>query len=139
MVMGAGIVTGFIATRPSPCCGDAKPFASIYHEPLSRLDVVLTAGDGHAFAVIAQDPLLQRPGVLHDPAELSYRAQRPVWGYLTWLGSFGQAGLTGWVLVVLSVLACGSACGVASCFFVQRRRCAWWALIVPRVAPYTPT
>lgn len=134
MIMAAAIVAGFIATRPSPCCGDAKPFASIYHEPLSRLDVVLTAGDGHAFAVIAQDPLLQRPSVLHDPAELAYRAQRPVWGYLTWMGSFGQAGLTGWVLVVLTVLACGSACAVASRLFVQRSRSPWWALIVPLAA-----
>jgi hypothetical protein len=133
MVMATGIVAGFIATRPSPCCGDEVPFASIYREPLSRLDVVLTAGDGHAFAVIAQDPLLRRPEVLRDPAELSYRSQRPVWGYLTWAGSLGQAELTGWVLVVLTVLACGFACAVAAVFLVERGRSAWWALFVPLV------
>jgi hypothetical protein len=133
MLMASVIVAGFIATRPSPCCGDQKPFASIYREPLSRLDVVLTAGDGHAFAVIAQDPLLQRPTVLKDPAELSYRAQRPVWGYLTWAGSFGQAGLTGWVLVVLAVLGCGFATAVAGILLQRRARSAWWALLVPLV------
>ena len=133
MLIAAIVVAGFIATRPSPCCGDQVPFASIYREPLSRLDVVLTAGDGHAFAVIAQDPLLQRPDVLRDPAELSYRAQRPVWGYLTWAGSFGQAEATGWVLVVLTVLACGFACAVAAVFLLQRGRSAWWALLVPLI------
>jgi hypothetical protein len=131
MLVGTGIVGAFIATRPSPCCGDQRPFASIYHEPLSRLDVVLTAGDGHAFAVIAQDPLLQRPEVLEDPADLAYRAQRPVWGYLTWVGSLGQARFTGWVLAVLTVLSCGSACAMAAVLLLQRARSPWWALLVP--------
>jgi hypothetical protein len=133
MLLAAVVVGAFIATRPSPCCGDQQPFASIYREPLSRLDVVLTAGDGHAFAVIAQDPLLRRPEVLQDPAELAYRAQRPVWGYLTWAGSLGQADLTGWVLVVLTVLACGAACAVAGVFLGQRGKSAWWALFVPLI------
>jgi hypothetical protein len=138
-LLGAAVVFGFIAAQPSPCCGDLKPYASIYHEPLSRIDAVLTEGDGHAFAVIARDPLLQRPWVMRDPAELTYRAQRPVWGYLAWIGSVGQPQLTGWVLAVLTVLSCGGACAVAGVFLAQRGRSAWWALVVPVVGFETLT
>jgi hypothetical protein len=130
MVLGATIVVGFIVTRPSPCCGDEKPYVSIYREPLSRMDVVLTSGDGQAFAVIAQDPLLQRPSVMSNPAEFVYRAQRPVWGYLAWIGSAGQRQLTGWILAILAVLSCGAVCAVAALLLAQRGRSPWWGLVV---------
>ena len=137
--MGVAAIFGFLASRESPCCGSRKPYASIYHEPLSQLDVALTGGDGHAFAVIAQDPLLSRPGVLREPAEFTYRAQRPAWGYLTWIASAGQSRLTGWVLVVLTVLSCGGACAITSLLLVERGRSPWWSLVVPVAAFETLT
>jgi hypothetical protein len=107
------------------------PYASIYHDPLSPLDVALTGGDGHAFAVIAQDPTLSRPSVLREPAEFTYRAQRPTWGYLTWAASLGQSRFTGWTLVVLTVLSAGAACAVVARLLAERGRSMWWALVVP--------
>lgn len=138
-LLGAAISFGFIASTRSPCCGDLKPYASIYHEPLSQLDVALTSGDGHAFAVIAQDPLLSRPWVLREPAEFTYRAQRPVWGYLTWMVAAGQSRFTGWVLVILTTLSCGAACAIVGLLLVQRGRSPWWSLVVPAAGLETLT
>jgi hypothetical protein len=129
MVLGAVAVFGFLASRKDE--PDLVPFASIYHQPLSQLDVALTGGDGHAFAVIAEDPTLSRPSVLREPAEFAYRAQRPAWGYLTWMASAGQARFTGWVLVGLTILSCGAACAVASLLLLDRGRSPWWGLLVP--------
>jgi hypothetical protein len=131
MLLGTIAVFGFLASRETPAPGTMVPFASIYHDPLSKLDVMLAGGDGHAFAVIAQDPTLSRPSVLREPQEFSYRAQRPVWGYLTWAASLGQARFTGWVLVALTILSCGGASAVAAYLLWQRGRSQWWALIVP--------
>ena len=132
--LGAVATLGFIASQRPECCGRLVPFASIYHDPLSKLDVALTGGDGHAFAVIAQDPTLSRPQVLREPAEFSYRAQRPLWGYLTWAVSGGQSRFTGWTLVVLTILSCGAACAGVALLLAERGRSMWWSLVVPVAA-----
>jgi len=131
MLVGGAMVFAFLASRETPAPGTMVPFASIYHDPLSKLDVALTGGDGHAFAVIAQDPTLSRPSVLREPSEFAYRAQRPVWGYLTWAASVGQSRFTGWTLVVLVILSCGAACAVVGQLLAERGRSPWWSLIVP--------
>jgi hypothetical protein len=138
-LIGAALLFTFLASRPIPPPGTMVPFASIYHDPLSKLDVMLTGGDGHAFAVIAEDPTLSRPDVLRVPKEFAYRAQRPVWGYLTWAVSGGQARFTGWALVALTILSCGAACAVAGWLLLARGRSAWWALLVPLVGFETLT
>jgi hypothetical protein len=130
-ILGAVFVFSFLQSRETPPRGTMVPFASIYHDPLSKLDVLLTGGDGHAFAVIAEDPTLSRPSVLREPQEFAYRAQRPVWGYLTWAVSLGQARFTGWVLIALTIVSCGLAAAVTAFLLAQRGRSQWWALIVP--------
>jgi hypothetical protein len=139
VLLGGAMVFGFLASRQTPAPGTMVPFASIYHDPLSKLDVALTGGDGHAFAVIAQDPTLSRPSVLREPAEFAYRAQRPVWGYLTWAASAGQSRFTGWTLVVLVILSCGAACAIVALLLAERGRSVWWALVVPFVGFETLT
>jgi hypothetical protein len=134
MLLGAIAVFAVLETRPIPPRGTTTPFAKIYHDPLSKLDVMMLGGDGHAFAVIAQDPTLSRPNVLSVPQEFSYRAQRPIWGYLAWAGSLGQARLTSWVLLMLTILSCGTACATAGYLLRQRGASAWWALVVPFLA-----
>ena len=62
MLLATVAIFGFLASQQTPAPGTMVPYASIYHDPLSKLDVALTGGDGHAFAVIAQDPSLSRPG-----------------------------------------------------------------------------
>lgn len=83
------------------------------------LNVMLAQGDGQAFAALATDPSLARPemfaGQTADSAvgvEAAYRAQRPLLGYLAWLGSFGQPGLVNYALLALSIL--GSAAMAAT-------------------------
>jgi hypothetical protein len=137
--LGAVVAVGYVAGQPQPCCGDQRPFFSILKSPLSRIDAVLAEGDGLAFAAIAQDPLMRRPEVLEDPRDYAYREQRPVWGYLTWAASFGQAGLTGWALVVLTILSCGFATGVTGLLLMDRQRSTWWALLVPLIGFETLT
>jgi hypothetical protein len=127
MLLGTVAIFGFLASRKDE--PNLVPYASIYHQPLSQLDLALTGGDGHAFAVIAQDPTLSRPQVLREPAEFTYRAQRPVWGYLTWIASGGQARFTGWVLVILTILSCGGACAIAGLLLLERGRSPWWGLL----------
>jgi len=103
---------------------------TLYHHPLSRVEAVLAEGDGQSFAALAQDPLLRRTDVMTPPGEFSYRAQRPVWGYLTWIGSGGQANLTPWVLAALTVLSCGAAVAAVGWLLRRRRVSPWWALLI---------
>jgi len=138
-LLGAAIAVGYVATQPSPCCGDLKPFVSILPVPLSRIDATLAEGDGHAFAAIAEDPLMRRPQVFQDPRDFAYREQRPVWGYLAWAGSLGGADRVGWVLLVLTVLSCGLATATTALLLLDRQRSTWWALLVPVVGFETLT
>ena len=138
-VIGAVVSIAFVASQPSPCCGDLKPFVSILPTPLSRIDATLAQGDGHAFAAIAEDPLMRRPEVFRDPRDFAYREQRPVWGYLAWAGSLGQPAAVGWAMVALTVLSCGLACGATALLVLDRARSAWWAMLVPVVGFETLT
>ncbi len=113
--LAAAVVVGYVDSQPSPCCGNERPYVALYHGPLSRIEAVLARGDGQSFAALAQDPLLLRPSVIRAPGKYAYRAQRPLWGYLAWAGSAGQAELTGWVLAVLTVLSCAARGGASSC------------------------
>lgn len=138
-LIGAAVAIGYVAGQPSPCCGDLKPFVSILPVPLSRIDATLAEGDGHAFAAIAEDPLMRRPEVFQDPRDFAYREQRPVWGYLAWAGSLGGADRVGWALLVLTVLSCGFATGATALLLLDRQRSTWWALLVPLVGFETLT
>lgn len=138
-LLGAAVSVAYVAGQPQPCCGSLKPFVSILPTPLSRIDATLAEGDGHAFAAIAEDPLMRRPEVFEDPRDFAYREQRPVWGYLAWVGSLGRAERVGWVLVVLTALSCGFATGVTGLLLLDRGRSAWWALLVPVVGFETLT
>jgi hypothetical protein len=138
-LLGAAVSVAYVAGQPQPCCGSQKPFVSILPVPLSRMDATLAQGDGHAFAAIAEDPLMQRPEVFRDPRDFAYREQRPVWGYLAWAGSLGRAGAVGWALLVLTALSCGLACAVTAALLMERGRSAWWAMVVPVVGFETLT
>lgn len=133
LLLGTVVVAATVASEPSPCCPGA-PYVSLYNRPLSRLDTVLARGDGQAFAALAQDPLLQRPSVIANRDDFAYRAQRPVWGELAWIGSLGQRGAVPWVLALLTIASCGAACAVGGLLLRERRVSPWWALLIPIVA-----
>ena len=128
VVIAAAIVLNLVdAARPDAGRG-REPYVTLYAHDRNHVEALLVSGDGQAFAALAQDPLLQRPSVIAADGEYAYRAQRPLWGYLAWAASGGQADLVGWALVVLAILACGAACGVGARLLLERGASPWWAL-----------
>jgi hypothetical protein len=130
-------VAGSIGAANPRCCGHGHPYVTLYDRDRSQIEALLVTGDGQAFGALAQDPLLAHPGVMPAPGEYSYRAQRPVWGYLAWMASFGQAELVGWVLAVLTVVSFGLACAAAAALLAERGASPWWALLVILAAQET--
>src|SRR4051794_18112213 len=116
------------AARPDAGHG-REPYVTLYAHHRNQVEAVLVSGDGQAFAAHAQDPMLSRPQVIHADGEYGYRAQRPLWGYLAWIGSLGRPAAVGWALVVLEILAAGFACGVVAQLLLARGAQPWWALL----------
>jgi len=125
-------VAATVASVPSRCC--SAPYVSLYNRPLDQLDKVLVRGDGQAFAALAQDPVLRRPSVIANRGDFAYRAQRPIWGELAWMGSLGQPSAVPWVLALLTIASCGAACAVGARLLRERQVSLWWALLIPVVA-----
>ncbi len=119
------------AWRQSPrCCPGGDPYISLYNRSLSHVESVLVHGDGQAFAALAQDPSLARPAVIGSSIEYAYRAQRPVWSYIAWIGSGGQPRLVPWVLAALAAASGAAATWVMALLLLRRRVSPWWALLV---------
>jgi hypothetical protein len=130
LVLAGAMVAGLV-DGADPTAGEGRtPFVTLYSGTRDQIEAVLVSGDGQAFAAIAQDPLLQRPELVPGDGEFAYRAQRPVWGYLAWLLSAGQAGAVGWALAVMTVLAAGFCVAVLGLLLQQRGQSPWWALAV---------
>lgn len=94
------------------------------------LEILLVQSDGQAFATHARDPFLQQPESFRTVEEASYRAQRPLLG---WMAAALSAGRSGWVPPALAVLAAiGTAAAVAGCgaLIQHRGRSPWWALSI---------
>jgi hypothetical protein len=117
------------------------PYVSLYDPPRSRAEALLVEGDGQAFAALAQDPSLSRPGVFSGTAagvtpsqEAAYRAGRPLFGWLGWAFSLGQPGAVPLALLVLTALgAVGLVAGVAVAAAAEGRRLdlAFVAVMLP--------
>ena len=119
------------AWRQSPRCWPGEdPYISLYNRSLSHVESLLVHGDGQAFAALAQDPSLARPTVIGSSIEYAYRAQRPIWSYLAWVGSRGQPQLVPWVLAALATASGSAATWVMALLLLRRRVSPWWALLV---------
>jgi hypothetical protein len=131
VAVGAFLIVAQVVAQPERCCAGKQPYSRLYDRQVSKIDMVLAAGDGQAFGALAQDPLLQRTDVIDGgPREYSYRAQRPLWAALAWIGSAGRPGLVGWALAVLTVVATGAAVAATALLLRLRRASPWWALAV---------
>ncbi len=123
------------AEPPLSVAAEDLPYVTLYDLPEDRLQVLIFQGDGQAFAALAQDPLLKRPEVFNEGApEASYRAQRPLLGWLAWLTSGGQAALVpavlvAWALVGFTVLA------VAAAVVAGWRNCSPTLAVVAALTP----
>lgn len=75
-----------------------------YDPPTSGVEVGLDRGDGQLFATHAADPFLDQPEMIRGgPEEQAYRFQRPLYGWVGWLASGGQAGAVPGAMVGLTV------------------------------------
>jgi hypothetical protein len=109
----SGLVAGWwftmVATEPSaaPSAADGKRLAAIYDPPTSAIENAFDRGDGQLFAAMSTDPLAQRSEIVRGgDEERAYRYQRPMYGWLGWAASGGQAGAVAWALVAVTVASC---------------------------------
>lgn len=61
--------------------------------------------DGRDYAAISRDPTLARPEIYGVRTEAAYREQRPLFGWLGWIGSLGEPDRVPITLAALSVLS----------------------------------
>lgn len=124
LVRRTALIAGLVATLAAgllvllrfavvePPAGEAPPcdrtFVRRYDPPRTKVDTMLIVDDGQAWAVLAQDPTYSDPDVFCDGSgEFVYRAQRPMYGWLVWAASFGQAAAVPVALMAVSVLGVG--------------------------------
>lgn len=94
-----------VTTAPSQ---QGVPYAPAFRGQTSGPGGMLNAHDGQAFGSLALDPLLSHPGDWGGgPAEMAYRAARPLLGWLVMLTSFGSATAAGWSLLAWTALGIG--------------------------------
>ncbi|MGE0881230.1 MAG: hypothetical protein AB7L13_12575 [Acidimicrobiia bacterium] len=107
------------------------PYAGIYAIPENGWQDRLNQSDGQAFAQLATDPTLSRPLVFVDGRnEAAYRAQRPVFGYLTWLASLGQRAWVPVVIFALTSLTVAALAMTSAVWLARRAVNPWFGLYV---------
>jgi hypothetical protein len=122
----AALVAGYIMRAAQYGTVEGEPYV-VGFPTEGALNVMLAQGDGQAFAQLATDPALRRPeafaGQTEDTpvgVEATYRAQRPLLGYLAWLTSLGRADLVGPALVVWAIVGGGLAVGAVAALLASR-------------------
>ena len=92
------------------------------------LAALLENYDGGDYAVIGRDPTLARPEVYRTLDAAAYRAQRPLFGELAWVGSLGNPDRVPITLAVLSVLSTAFAVMALGALLVRRGISPFFAL-----------
>jgi hypothetical protein len=129
------VAVSWFATPPAPPAEVAAVndslLSAVYDPPTRPVEIHLARGDGQIFATHAQDPLLRRPDLVRGGrAEQAYRLQRPLYGWLGWAASGGQAGLAPWALIVLTIGSVALLAGIVASFLAAGGRDPLWALLV---------
>jgi len=84
-------------------------FVTLYEPPPGHLEAAINISDGQAWAALGADPTASHPERFKDgPAELVYRAQRPLYGWLIWGLSLGQRGGVAPALLALTCVSIGA-------------------------------
>jgi hypothetical protein len=118
VAVAAGVAAAAIAAmlslanvgRVARSATSGQPYVRTFDNAQAPLRKTLATGDGQAYAALAADPTLARPGVFRGgTVEAAYRAQRPLPGVLAWLLSAGRSGLVPWALLALGVTGIGGA------------------------------
>ncbi|MFN8036522.1 MAG: hypothetical protein U0V73_11355 [Acidimicrobiia bacterium] len=91
--VAAGVVLGLHLRRLEGAKLSGHPYVSTFEHPSSSLEKALALGDGMAYAALARDPTLARPELFRPAAYVAaYRAERPLYAYVTWIGSGDRRG-----------------------------------------------
>lgn len=108
-----------------------RPYVRLYDHPHDALERTLAGGDGQAFAALARDPTLSRPGAFRGGAvDAAYRYERPVLGYAAWIGSLGQRKWVAWAMAVVVTLGAGLAGGSLALLLAARGAQPWLGVAV---------
>lgn len=104
---------------------------AVFDPPTSPVELFHNQGDGQFFVHGAQDPFLRSPERIRGgPNEQAYRLQRPLFGWLGWLASGGEASRAAWAMVVVTVLSVGLLAAVAAALAQARGYSGLWGLAV---------
>ncbi len=122
LVLAGAVVGGWFNRNflyPDPATWQkGRLISAAYDPPVDKVGLYMNQGDGQLFAAEAMDPLMRHPervGLV--PAEQAYRYQRPLYGWLGWVGSGGRRDDVGLALILLTIAATPLlvvAAGVAS-------------------------
>ncbi len=71
--------------------GGPGGYVRLDRDPSPGLESALVTGDGQAYAAIARDPTISHPEVFRlGRSDAAYRWQRPLFGYLVYVGALGH-------------------------------------------------
>ena len=133
------VLTRWAVSDPSRT--DGHPYVNLYDPPRDKAEAMIVVGDGQAYAALARDPTLARPGVFEPNvsqvshrSEAAYRAERPLFGWLGWLASAGQPAAVPIALMALTVLGAAvlaAATGAVARSLGRRADLAFVVVMVP--------
>lgn len=120
VLLGVSIVTFELPPKGA----DVGGYVTLYRPPRNGFEAQLDLGDGQAYAALAQDPTLARPGEYFIATKyLPPLASRPAFTYLVWATSLGQPSFLPVTFTLVEAASAGLlAAGVAA--LLQARRLA---------------
>lgn len=102
-----------------------------FDPPTNKVELFHNQGDGQFFAHMAQDPFLSRPDRIRGgTSEQAYRLQRPMFGWLGWAASGGDAGRAAWSIIFVTVASVGLLAGAVAMAAARMGRSPLWGLAV---------
>jgi hypothetical protein len=93
------------------------------------LDAVLAVGDGYAYVAVGMDPLLRHRDNFADPAEASYRAQRPLLSWLAAVSVLGHEDAMRVALIAWNVVGAGVLAAATAVLLQRRGASPRWGLL----------
>lgn len=132
--LAAGISIWWFRSAPTPVGATANShrLSSLYDPPRTALQLALIQGDGQLFASEAVDPLAAHPERIRgDFGVQAYRLQRPLLGWMGWLGSGADRDAVPVALIVLSVVSVVALTAVVGYWIRAQGHDPAVALLVP--------
>jgi hypothetical protein len=102
-----------------------------FDPPTNKVELFHNQGDGQFYVHMAQDPFLRQPERIQGgPSEQAYRLQRPLYGWVGWALTLGDAGRAAWVMVGLTVASVAALAAVVAALAARLGRSPMWGLAI---------